>query len=96
MQKLLVNCNCIRKIRHLIIALGQLIQNGNLEVPVYLLKAKQGYAVTKMEKDKGICVYIGLYIVISASMKCCNKRKFQCGKPEHTGRFRAPFLGKNT
>jgi hypothetical protein len=26
--------------------------NGNLEVPVYSLKAKQGYTVRKMETDK--------------------------------------------
>jgi hypothetical protein len=28
--------------------------NGNLEVPVYLLKAKQGYTVRKNGKDKWI------------------------------------------
>jgi hypothetical protein len=27
-------------------------RNGNLEVPVYFLKVKQGHAVRKMEKDK--------------------------------------------
>jgi hypothetical protein len=26
-------------------------RNGNLEVPVYFLKAKQGYIVRKIEKD---------------------------------------------
>jgi hypothetical protein len=29
-------------------------QNGNLEVPVYFLKVKQGYTVRKMEKDKWV------------------------------------------
>jgi hypothetical protein len=29
-------------------------RNENLEVPVYFLKAKQGYTVRKMEKDKWI------------------------------------------
>jgi hypothetical protein len=31
--------------------------NGKLEVPVHLLKAKQGYTVRKMEKDKWIYYY---------------------------------------
>jgi hypothetical protein len=29
-------------------------RNGNLEVPVYFLKAKQGYTLRKTEKDKWI------------------------------------------
>jgi hypothetical protein len=29
-------------------------RNGNLEVPVYLLKAEQRHTFTKMEKDKWI------------------------------------------
>jgi hypothetical protein len=28
------------------------IRNGNLEVKLYFLKAKQGYIVRKMEEDK--------------------------------------------
>jgi hypothetical protein len=27
-------------------------RNGNVEVPIYFLKAKQGYTVRKMETDK--------------------------------------------
>jgi hypothetical protein len=30
------------------------VRNGNVEVPVYFLKAKQGYTVRKMEQDKWI------------------------------------------
>jgi uncharacterized membrane-anchored protein YitT (DUF2179 family) len=33
-------------------------RNGNLEVPVYVLKAKQGYTVRKMEKYIWMVVYI--------------------------------------
>jgi hypothetical protein len=29
-------------------------QNGNFGVPVYFLKAKQGYTIRKMEKDKQV------------------------------------------
>jgi hypothetical protein len=29
-------------------------RNGNLKVPIYFLKARQGYIVRKMEKDKGL------------------------------------------
>jgi hypothetical protein len=31
-------------------------RNGNLEVPVYLLKVKQRYTVRKKERDKGIYI----------------------------------------
>jgi hypothetical protein len=43
-------------------------RNGNLEVPLYLLKAKQGYTVRKrMEKVK--CIQ---YILITVGMKFRN------------------------
>jgi hypothetical protein len=47
-------------------------QNGNLEVPVFFLKAKQGYNIRKIGKYKWI-----QYILISAGMKFRNKKKFQ-------------------
>jgi hypothetical protein len=39
-------------------------RNGNLEVPVHFLKAKQGRTVRKMEEDEWI-----EYMLISAGMK---------------------------
>jgi hypothetical protein len=44
-------------------------RNGNLEVAVYFLKAKQGYTVRKVEKGKWI-----QYIMISAGLKLRDKR----------------------
>jgi hypothetical protein len=63
-------------------------RNGNVEVPVYFLKAKQGYTVRKLKK-KGKWIW---YIMISAGMKFRNKNKSQYGIPTCTGPFRAPIL----
>jgi hypothetical protein len=49
-------------------------RNGNLEVPVYFLKAKQGYTVRKMDID-------------GAGMKFRNKKKFRYGIPVHFERW---------
>jgi hypothetical protein len=58
-------------------------------VLIYFLKAKQGYTVRKMEKDKWV-----LYILISAGMKFRNKKKFQYDITACTGPFLALMLGK--
>jgi hypothetical protein len=54
-------------------------RNGNSEVPVHKLKAKQGYTVRKMEKDKMDTVYLH----ICARMKFRNKKKFQYDIPAY-------------
>jgi hypothetical protein len=56
-------------------------RNVNSELPVYYLKAKQGYTVRKTEKDKWICY-------ISAGMKFRNKT-FRYSIPAYTCPFRA-------
>jgi hypothetical protein len=56
-------------------------RNGNPEEPVYFLKAKQGYTVSKFKK-------VIDYILISAGMIFRN-RKFRYGIPAYTGPFRA-------
>jgi hypothetical protein len=57
-------------------------EHGNLEVPAYFSKAKQGYTVIKMKKHKWI-----QYILISASLKFWNKKKFQYGILVYTSPF---------
>jgi hypothetical protein len=44
---------CVEELMDLILNLLLMhsAQDGNLEVPVYFLKAKEGYTITKMEKD---------------------------------------------
>jgi hypothetical protein len=71
-----------------------------LEVPVYFLKAKQGYTVRKMETDKWTYC-----IMISEHIKFSNKKKFWYGMTAYTDPFLAtvsaimhhkmtiPFLG---
>jgi hypothetical protein len=60
-------------------------------VPVYFLKAKQGYTVREMEKD----IYVRPYssMLISSGTKFRNKKKFQYGMPAYTGPFRALDTG---
>jgi hypothetical protein len=53
-------------------------RNGNLKVPLDCLRAKQGYIVRKIEKDKWL-----YYILVSAGMKFRNKKKFRYGIPVH-------------
>jgi hypothetical protein len=53
-------------------------------MPVYLLKARQGYTVTKTEKGKWTC-----YISINAGMKFRYKEKFRYGILIYSGSFRA-------
>jgi hypothetical protein len=53
-------------------------------MPVYLLKARQGYTVTKTEKGKCTC-----YISINAGMKFRNKKKFRNGILIYSSSFRA-------
>jgi hypothetical protein len=60
------------------------VLNGNLEVPVFFSKVKQGYTFRKMKKYKWI-----QYALISAGMKFRNKKKFGYGISEYTGAFRA-------
>jgi hypothetical protein len=54
-------------------------ENVNLEVLVYFLKAKQGYSVRGIERDKWID-----YILVSAGMKFRKKKKFRYGIPAYT------------
>jgi hypothetical protein len=63
---------------------------GNLELPLYFLKAKQGYTARK--KIKTIDGYSSLYSD-NSSMKFSNKNKFRYGIPACTGQFLAPVLG---
>jgi hypothetical protein len=60
--------------------------NGNLEVSVYFLRVKRGYAF-KIEEAKWI-----EYMLISAAMKFSNKRKFWYGIPAYTDPFLALVL----
>jgi hypothetical protein len=57
-------------------------RNGNVEVPVYFLKVKQGHNVRIMENDKQT-----QYISISAGMKFRNKKKFRYSMPAYTDPF---------
>jgi hypothetical protein len=65
-------------------------RNGNLEVPVYVIKAKQGYTVRKMEEN--INGYS--FILRSAGMKFRKKMKFRYGMPAYTGPFQALDSGE--
>jgi hypothetical protein len=67
--------------------IGSAPRNGDLEVPVYFLKVKQGY-VRKIEKYKLIH-----YILVNAGMKFGNKKKFRYGIPAYASAFRALLIG---
>jgi hypothetical protein len=54
-------------------------RNGNLEVPVYFLKTKQGYTVRKNGETKMVMQYI----LVSAGVKFRTKRKFRYGVLAH-------------
>jgi hypothetical protein len=41
-----------KQLNVLSVSIKQSARNGNVEVPVYFLKAKQGYTVRKIEKGK--------------------------------------------
>jgi hypothetical protein len=51
---------------------------------VYVLKAKQGYTVRKIEKYEWIWC-----LLVSAGMKFSNRKNFRYGIPAYTGPFRA-------
>jgi hypothetical protein len=58
---------------------GRVNAQNNIYVPEYFLKAKQGYSVRGIERDKWID-----YILVSAGMKFRNKKKFRYGIPSYT------------